>query len=131
MSEKVSLVPGITPWAMTATSDLRNDQNKFVQVYPVGVVLADARSFAGAGVPATGIYVLDNKANSGQQCALNLAPNVARVVAGEAIGAGRWVQPMSATGLAGVSSQGHPGAQGIALVAATGSGHLISVHLRR
>ncbi len=122
MAIDVDLVPAVTP-TVTAAADLRLNQRAFVAVTPLGVGLADVRSAR----PGT-VHVLENKPNTGEPCTLATGPNIRKVVAGEAIGLGLLVQPMSASGLAGVSINSWGGV-GIAWQAAAGSGDLFAVKL--
>lgn len=126
MSIKIQLVADVTPANATAQADLTAHVNKFVQVSQIGVHLADARSMiAGAA------FVLQTKVTSGQAPGLGGPPNVYPTLAGNAITAGQWVCPMSATGLACVTSAGNTERAGIALQSTTnGSGDLIAVQLR-
>lgn len=128
MSIKIQLVADITPANLRATADLSGHANKFVQLNANGVALADARSCVAGG----GSYVLQTKTTSGFACGLGTGPNVMPVIAGNAITAGQWVSPMSATGLAMVTSAGNvDGRCGIAWQSTTnGSGDLIAVQLR-
>lgn len=121
MAIEVTLVPELTP-VVTAAVDLRTHTNKFVQVTPLGVVLADVRSAGGA-------FVLKNAPNTGQDCTISGVTNIPRVIAGEAIAIGQFVQPMSASGLAGVSAVGSLANAGIAWTAAAGSGEYLAVGL--
>ncbi len=123
MAIDVDLVPAVTP-TVTAAADLRTNQRALVSVTPLGVGLADQRS----SMPgATG--VLENKPNTGEPCTVALGPNIRKIIAGEAIGVGQTIQPMSASGLAGVTSGGNPARVGFAWQAAAGSGDLFAVKL--
>jgi len=125
MAFQVTLVPDVTP-DVTAAADLQGHKNKFVQVLATGVYLADVRSVA-----FTATYVLQTKPNSGVSCGLTSAPSIARVIAGEAIGRGQLVQPMSASGLAAIAvNVGSNQAVGVAWTAATASGDILSVKMR-
>lgn len=125
MAIEVTLVADVTP-EVTAAADLRTHQNKFVQVMAAGVHLADVRS---GGYCFTG--VLDNKPNTGEACSIMGGPSVRRVIAGEAVTRGAVVQPMSASGLAGVSSWGNTAAVGTAWSTVAGSGEYLGVKLGR
>jgi hypothetical protein len=129
MSIEVTLVPELTP-TVTAASDLSAHKNKFVQVHGTGVVLADVRSQT-----FTKTYVLQNQPLSGEPCTVSGGPNVAKVIAGEAITRGAIVQCMSASGLAGivpVTSGGWLaplGTVGTAWSTVAGSGEYLAVKL--
>lgn len=115
MAQSIDFVGGFTP-QVTPAADFTAHQHKWVSVHAAGVTLADARSLV-AG-PA---FLLQNKPNSGGACTLWGSPNISKAIAGEAIVAGLYVQPMSASGLSGVCSVGS-GPTGFALTGATGSG---------
>jgi hypothetical protein len=117
------LIDAITP-TVTAAADLRAGARKFVSVAAAGVNLADVRSSVG-GI----VGVLENKPNTGEDCSIMYGPSVRKVIAGEAVGLGQIVQPMSASGMAGVTSGGNPAKVGFAWQAAAGSGDLFAVKL--
>jgi hypothetical protein len=127
MAEQVTFIGHLTPVSDTlvAAEDLSGAQFKFVSVHPAGVLITHS-----ASVSDGNHYVLGLKANSGEAVSLNLAPNVARVIAGAAITLGKWCEPGSG-GLAITSSLGNPNAIGVALTSAGGSGTYISLHIRR
>ena len=121
MAIEIELVPFLTP-QVTAVADLRTHQRKLVQVTPSGVGLADVRSGGTA-------YVLGNAPNTGEVAAVICGPNAPKVIAGEAIGIGQCVQPMSVSGLAGVTSAGNIAAVGEAWSTAAGSGGVFTLKL--
>jgi predicted RecA/RadA family phage recombinase len=121
MATELELVPFVTP-QLPANTDLRTHQRKFVQITPTGVGLADVRSGGTA-------FVLATAPGSGEPAALISGPNIPKVIAGEAITIGQCVQPMSASGLAGVTSAGNAAAVGMAWATAAGSGEYIPVKL--
>jgi hypothetical protein len=123
MAIDVELVPAVTP-TVGASTDLRTNQRNLVAITPSGVGLADVRS-AKPGL----IGVLETKTNSGDPCTIAFGPNIRKVVAGEAIGLGLMVQPMSASGLAGVCTNPASGGIGIAWQAAANSGDVFAVKL--
>lgn len=125
MAYEVHLVPGIPGFA--AATDLSAKKDLFVQVNAIGVTVADVRS-CNNGIGRA--YVLDTAPTSGNPAALHGAPNVKKVVAGEAITAGRYVQVMSASGLAGMCPTGSSGyAVGVAFATVAGSGEFVPVQL--
>ena len=126
MAEAVTLIGNLTP-NVTAASDLRTAQFKAVSIFPNGVRLADQTNSAAAAA-----LILANKPNSGQACELVSLANVGRIVVASTNNIGDWLVPIGATGLAGTSSAGNTAAMGIAMTAAaTGSGQLVSLWMRR
>jgi hypothetical protein len=123
MAFDVELVAPVTP-PVTAAADLRAGQRKLVAVAAAGVNLADVRS---ACVGAVG--VLQNAPNTSENCSVMFGPSIQKVIAGEAIAAGQIFQPMSASGLAGVTSGGNPARVGQAFQTAAGSGELFAAKL--
>lgn len=123
MAIEVELVPGFTA-PVTASGDLRGHQYKFVQVFPPGVVLANVASAGAARA-----YVLGNQPDAGQHVTLYTGPSIKKIYAGEAITLGQVVQPMSASGLAGVTSAGNVAGVGTAMQTVAGSGELVPVQL--
>lgn len=125
MAIEVTLVPELTPTVLAGVSHASN-QGKFVQVMASGVLLADVRSAA-----YTSTYVLQNAPASGEACSVSHIPNVAKVIAGEAVTRGQCVQPMSASGLAAVTSGGNAACVGTAWSTVAGSGEYLAVKLGR
>lgn len=127
MAEQVNFVGHLTPVSdvLVAGESLLAHQYKYVQLHPAGVFLAHPGSIANAAQ-----YVLGLPANSGEAVSLNIAPNVARCIAGGAITLGTWVQPGSG-GLVFASSVTDTAPVGVAHTSAAGSGTYVSVHLRR
>ena len=123
MAQSINFVGGFTP-QVTPASDFSGNQFRWVSVHGGAVPLADVRSIVVG--PA---YVLQNKPGSGVACDLWGSPNISKAIAGEAITAGTYVQPMSASGLSGVSSAAI--ATGFALTGATGSGAYFDCRLVR
>ncbi len=121
MAIEVELVAPLTA-TVGAKSDLRAHQRKLAMFTPLGVDLADIRS-------SSQVYVLANAPNSGDACTLLGPPNLVKVIAGEAIKLGDYTQPMSASGLIGVTSVGNAGRFGLAWGTAAGSGALVPVHV--
>lgn len=124
MAFQVTLVADCTPPG-TAAVDLSAHKNKFVSVFPAGVNLSDQRSLA------TGVYVLQNEPTSGKAVSVMGAPSIAKVIAGQAIAVGQWVEPMSASGLAQTSTVGSLSNVGVAWTSAAGSGEYVVVKLHR
>ena len=130
MAEAVTLIGNLTP-NVTAATDLRTAQFKAVSIFPNGVRLADQTNSAAAAA-----LILANKPNSGQACELVSLANVGRVIVASTNNIGDWLAPVGATGLVGVASWntagGPPAGMGIAMTAAaTGSGQLVSLWMRR
>ena len=117
---------GYVPLNVKAATDLRAHQYKAVQATTLGVLLADTRSVA-----YTGTYILALAANSGEACAVQKAPNLARCIASGAIGIGAWVECQSANGLMMATSAAKTEALGVALTATANSGEFVTVDLRR
>lgn len=127
MAHNITVVPNITP-TITPRADRSADQFKAVSIHATDLTLADQRSLADGGKA----YVLLTKTTSGQAAQLCNVGNVTKAIAGEAIVAGRWCQPMSASGLFGTSSAGNTGAIGVVFGSApTASGQVFDLHVLR
>ena len=125
MAFEVTLVGGLPNFA--AATDLSAKKDLFVNINAIGVTVADVRSTQTSIGRA---YVLDSSPTSGNPAALHGAPNIKKVIAGEAITLGNFVQVMSATGLAGKVATGSDTYRvGVAWSTAAGSGEYLSVQL--
>ena len=128
MAEAVTLIGNVTP-NVPAVKDLRTNQFNFVMIFPSGVNVADVTNSVGNAV-----LVLNNKPNSGQACELVSLANIGRVFVASTCNIGDWLAPVGTTGLAGPIpvAATNSAAVGFAMTAAaTGSGQLVSIWLRR
>lgn len=125
MAQSINFVGGFTP-QVGANGNLSGNQYNWVQVHAAGVTVADIRSCVNGAA-----FLLQNKPTSGQAVTLWGSPNISKAVAGEAITAGTYVQPMSASGLSGASATTSGFVTGWALTGAAGSGAVFDCRVLR